>query len=226
MRGVVIMKKNKKILVIIMSFIILMGVISLKDIYKNRESYKENLIRFHVIANSDSPEDQDLKRKVRDKIIENMNPKFEQSKSINETRNIIKDNLKEIQYIASEEVKNRGENYNVNVYFGDYDFPTKSYGNFTLPAGEYEAVRVVIGEGKGQNWWCVMFPPLCFIDITHGLSNDKTKEELKNVLTQEEYAMIVGAGSGEEVPIKLKFKVVELFEESRLRFAKLFITEK
>ncbi|QIB27730.1 stage II sporulation protein R [Caloranaerobacter azorensis] len=219
------MIRYKKILSFGLVFVLLIvsGIVFLSDVYKNRESYKNKLIRFHVIANSDSPEDQQLKLKVRDKIIKEMNSKFEKASSLDESKKIILDNLDTIEYIAEKQIKELGKNYDVSVKFGEYDFPTKSYGNFTLPAGKYQAVKVVIGDGKGKNWWCVMFPPLCFIDITHGITNDKIKEELKGVLTEEEYNMIVNANGNKKIPLKLKFKVVELLEKSKLRFAKMLV---
>lgn len=198
----------------------------INDVYENRQGYKDKLIRFHVIANSDSPEDQQLKLKVRDEIISSMNDKFARSSSIDDSRKIVMENIEEIKNIALNEIKENGKQYDVDVEIGKYNFPTKSYGNFTLPAGEYEAVRVVIGEGKGRNWWCVMFPPLCFIDITNGLTDEKTNDELKKVLTNKEYNMIVSAGSDDDMPIKLKFKVVELFEKGKLEFAKIFVSQK
>lgn len=219
-------KKKKVITGIIISFILLSGVLSLRDVYQNRNSYKNELIRFHVIANSDSPQDQALKLKVRDEVIEKMNPKFEKSSSIEETRKIISDNLNLMKDIAQNEVKRLNSDYDVNVEFGMDNFPTKSYGNFTLPAGEYQTAKIVIGEGKGQNWWCVMFPPLCFIDITNGLTNDRSGEELKSILSEDEYNMIVTAKSEEEVPLKLKFKVVEIFEKGKIHFAKMFVSKK
>ncbi|KGG80133.1 stage II sporulation protein R [Caloranaerobacter azorensis H53214] len=219
------MIRYKKILSFGLVFVLLIVsiIVFLSDVYENRESYKNKLIRFHVIANSDSPEDQQLKFKVRDKIIKEMNSKFEKASSLDESKKIILDNLDTIEYIAEKQIRELGKNYDVSVKFGEYDFPTKSYGNFTLPAGKYQAVRVVIGDGKGKNWWCVMFPPLCFIDITHGITNDKIKEELKGVLTEEEYNMIVNANGNKEIPLKLKFKVVELLEKSKLRFAKMLV---
>ncbi|WP_069650513.1 stage II sporulation protein R [Caloranaerobacter ferrireducens] len=219
------MVRYKKTLSFALIFVLLIvsSIVFLSDVYKNRESYKNNLIRFHVIANSDSPEDQQLKLKVRDRIINEMNSKFEKASSLDESKKIILDNLDTIEYIAEKQIRESGKNYDVNVQFGEYDFPTKSYGNFTLPAGRYQAVRVVIGEGKGKNWWCVMFPPLCFIDITHGITNNKIEEELKGVLTEEEYNMIINANNEREVPLKLKFKVVELLEKGKLRFAKMLV---
>lgn len=222
--------REKKVVVkgiiVIIFFIIITGAISLHNVYKNQQGYREKLIRFHVRANSDSPEDQELKLKVRDEIIREMNEKFKDSSSLNESRRIIKRNLEQIESIAKTELKNQGSTFDVRVDYGKYNFPTKSYGNFTLPAGEYEAVNVIIGEGKGENWWCVMFPPLCFVDITNGLTNHKTQEELKDVLTQEEYNMITQAKKEEAVPLKLKFKVVEILEKGKNSVAKLFISLK
>ncbi len=212
--------------IILLLIISITGVLYVRDVYDNVISYKNKLIRFHVIANSDSSEDQLLKLKIRDKIIEEMSHKFEELKSVEETKKVVKDNLKQMKYIASKEIKNNGKNYDVNVFYGDYNFPTKSYGDFTLPAGEYEAVRVVIGEGEGKNWWCVMFPPLCFVDITHGLTRDRADEELKEVLSNNEYDMIRSAKNEDDIPMKLKFKIVEIFEDTKIKFAKAFVGRK
>ena len=227
---IIMVKTNRKYLAIIstlLTFIILMGFLGLRDIYKNREAYSNNLIRLHVIANSDSPEDQDLKEKVRDRIIGEIHNRFDTSQlSIKESRELIKESLDEIEYIAKEEIKDLGKDYDVKVLFGKHVFPTKNYGAITLPAGEYESVRVVIGNGVGENWWCVMFPPLCFIDITNGITDTRTKDELRKVLTEEEFNMILASRSEEQTPIRLKFKVVEMIESSRLRFANIFVSQK
>lgn len=227
------MKKFKKsflqkLIIGILICVVTIGIVGslyLKDVYQNRESYKDNLIRFHVIANSDSNHDQSLKIKVRDTVINEMDKKFESLNSINQTRQVIKQNLDEIKYIAKDVLKESGSDLNVEVFFGNYNFPTKSYGNFTLPAGEYEAVRVVLGEGKGKNWWCVMFPPLCFIDINHGITDEEAQNRLKEVLNDDEYNMIKSDKTQEDMPIKLKFKIVELIEENKLKFAKIFVSE-
>ncbi|WZL73558.1 stage II sporulation protein R [Clostridiaceae bacterium 35-E11] len=192
-----------------------------KDIYKNQKSYKEQLIRFHVLANSDKPEDQALKLQVRDRIIKEMNPKFAQSKSLDETREIIENNIGHIEKIALEEIQKSNYSYDVKASLGASNFPTKNYGSVTLPAGSYEALRVVIGKGEGANWWCVLFPPLCFIDMKNGLTDEETKNELMNVLTEEEFQMISTASSEDKLPIKLKFKVVEIIEHAKLNIEKV-----
>lgn len=130
---------------------------------------QNNLIRFHVIANSDTPRDQALKRRVRDLIVQEMSPSFGKAKNIDEARKIARKNLTAIEEIARKEVRAWGKDYEVKAVLGRFSFPTKSYGNFTLPAGEYEAVRVIIGKGAGANWWCVLFPPMCFVDVSKGL---------------------------------------------------------
>ncbi|WP_425446251.1 stage II sporulation protein R [Dethiothermospora halolimnae] len=215
-------KKILKGIIISFCIVLAIGIVSISDVLKNRKSYKESLIRFHVVANSDSDQDQQLKLKVRDKIIGKMNEKFKDSSSLDETRKIIENNIKEIEYIAKNELNRQGKNYDINVDFGYHNFPTKSYGNFTLPAGKYEAVNVVIGEGKGKNWWCVMFPPLCFVDVTNGLTDEKTESELKEVLTEEEYNMIKTAKSKEDTDVKLKFKLVEILEKGKIKLGNLF----
>jgi stage II sporulation protein R len=190
-------------------------------------SYSENLnaglsnalIRLHVIANSDSPSDQALKRSVRDVIITYMKDQLKDSKDLEQTKNIINSDKESIVLLAKDEIKKNGYDYDVNVTLGSYPFPTKTYGDISLPAGNYQALRVVIGKGEGANWWCVLFPPLCFVDVTHGTVPDSVKEDLKRTLTNEEYSIITSADSDEDIPIKIKFKIVEFFQDSKMTFA-------
>ncbi|AET70669.1 stage II sporulation protein R [Desulfosporosinus orientis DSM 765] len=127
----------------------------------------ETLIRFHVLANSDSEEDQALKRAVRDAILKQVAPKLAASRSIEESRQIVQQIRPEMETIALSVVEKWHKNYTVHTEYGHFAFPTKSYGTLVLPAGNYEALRVVIGKGEGSNWWCVLFPALCFVDIEH-----------------------------------------------------------
>lgn|GEM_PF-1091113 len=127
----------------------------------------EELIRFHVVANSDSAEDQALKVAVRDAILKVVAPKLASAQSLDESRRILTDLRPTMEAISQEIITAWGRDLEVKTDHGKFIFPTKSYGSLVLPAGEYEAVRVIIGEGKGSNWWCVLFPPLCFIDIEH-----------------------------------------------------------
>lgn len=127
----------------------------------------DQLIRFHVLANSDSDQDQALKRAVRDAILKAISPQLAVSQSLDESRQIVKKVRPDMEKIGRAVVKAWGKDYSVRTEYGHFSFPTKSYGSLVLPAGEYEALRIVIGKGQGSNWWCVLFPPLCFIDIEH-----------------------------------------------------------
>lgn len=182
----------------------------------------DNLVRLHVIANSDSPEDQQLKRDVRDAILAYMGGELKNSENIQETKAIVRDRLDEITNIAEETIAGKGKAYSVKAMLGSYPFPTKSYGDIVLPAGDYQALRVVIGEGAGANWWCVLFPPLCFVDVTHGTIPDSAKEELKAALTEDEYGIIASADEDADIPIKIKFKIVEIFQDSKMKVASAF----
>lgn len=214
----------------------------------------DNIIRFHVIANSDSKPDQELKLEVRDRILEEVGEEFDSSKNIDESRKIIEENLNKIKNIAEDQIKKEGKDYKVEVSLGNDKFPTKTYGDLTLPAGEYEALKVVIGEGKGKNWWCVMFPPLCFVDITHSVSSvdeeefkeeinkqenedeeaekevkemeeEYLEEEIKEENEEETDTIIVEKEEEEEQEIVLKSKIAELFEKTKTQMAKMFVIE-
>lgn len=216
------------IFLLIMFFIF--GIINYVYINTDRElaDVADKLIRLHVVANSDSVEDQELKRKVRDEVIKQISPKFEGLKDIAEVREVIASNLALIERIAKEVVQQAEKTYGAKAVMGSYDFPTKIYGNLTLPAGNYQALKVVLGKGEGQNWWCVMFPPLCFIDIAHGVVPEKTMSELKQSLTEEEYRLLTATKTDEEMPIKLKFKVVEIARSINQKIAKagqIFVTQ-
>lgn len=170
------------------------------------------LIRFHVIANSDDEIDQELKLKVRDSILKYITPKLKDSKDIEESRKIIKSEDKNIKKISEKVIKENGFKYSVSTTLSKEYFPVKTYGNITLPQGEYEAYRVIIGTGTGQNWWCVMFPPLCFVDITKGnVSYEKTKKEMKSVLSDDEYELVDNTVSSNKIIVK--FKIGEIFSK-------------
>ncbi len=181
----------------------------------------DSLIRLHVRANSDSAEDQELKHKVRDAVIAYMKELMEDSEELEETRKLIAQNLEKIKELAKNEVIANGSNYEVKAFLGKYPFPTKQYGDIALPAGYYRALRVVIGNGEGANWWCVLFPPLCFVDASHGTVPDSVKEDLQKSLTDEEYKLVISADDESEIPVKVKFKIVEFFQDSKIKFTGL-----
>lgn len=177
------------------------------------ENYKEKLIRFHVIANSDTDEDQELKLKVRDAVIAYLQPKLAKSSSIEESEAIIKDEYDELEKISKDIISENGYNYEVKVGITLSNFPAKQYSNIVLPAGEYKALKIVIGEGQGKNWWCVMFPPLCFVNEDNGVIDKETDEKLREVLTEEEYDLIAQKDKKESSKVKAKFKIVEILEQ-------------
>ncbi|MGV8980016.1 stage II sporulation protein R [Clostridium sp.] len=170
------------------------------------------LIRFHVIANSDDKIDQELKLKVRDAVLKYVSPKLVECKSIEQSRAIINSEDKNIKKIAQGVINKNGFKYSVVTTLSQENFPVKTYGNITLPQGKYEAYRIIIGNGSGQNWWCVMFPPLCFVDITKGnVSYEKTENEMKEVLSDDEYKLVDNTIDNKKIIVK--FKLVEFITE-------------
>lgn len=167
-----------------------------------------SVFRLHVIANSDSKEDQELKYKVRDKVLEYMNLISKNCTSKEDVITLAKTHQEEFKNIAQNVIKENGYNYNVNIYIGKYDFPTKTYGDISFPAGNYDCLRIEIGESQGQNWWCVMFPPLCFVDVTSGIVPEDSKSLMQNNLTDEEYSIISDNHSPD---IQIKFGLIEMF---------------
>ena len=177
----------------------------------------DSVFRLHVIANSDSKEDQSLKYKVRDNLLKYMNNICRDCSSKQEAIDLVTEHQEEFKQVALDTIKKEGYSYNVKINIGNFEFPTKQYGDISLPAGYYDALRVEIGEAKGRNWWCVMFPSLCFIDVSSGIVPEESKEELQNVLSDEEYSII---SDNSDNGIKLKFKLIEFFANNGLLTAK------
>lgn len=177
----------------------------------------DSVFRLHVIANSNSDEDQALKYKVRDNLLKYMNNICSNCSSKQEAINLVTEHQEEFKQIALDTIKNEGYSYSVKINIGNFEFPTKQYGDISLPAGYYDALRVEIGEAKGRNWWCVMFPSLCFIDVSSGIVPEESKEELQNVLSDEEYSII---SDNSDNGIKFKFKLIEFFANNGLITAK------
>ncbi len=146
-----------------------------------------DIIRFHVRANSDSEEDQELKLAVRDDVMTMLKPLLKDCKSESESKAVVLDNLQNIYTTAINTITEQGYDYPVKVYMTVEEFPAKVYGDLTFPEGKYQALRIDIGEALGQNWWCVMYPPLCFIDDATVVVSKEGKRILEENLTQEEY---------------------------------------
>ncbi len=172
---------------------------------------EESVVRLHVIANSNSEEDQQLKLKVRDAVILYLKEKLDTAQNTDETKEIIKAELQGIANAALDEIIANGYCYDVNAQLGVFDFPTKQYGNTKLPSGKYDALRIVIGNGEGENWWCVLFPQLCFTSNQGGELSEEAKRKLKNVLTEDEYNILT-ASQDSNVPVRIKFRLLEIFE--------------
>ena len=180
------------------------------------EDLSQAVFRLHVIANSDSQEDQELKLKVRDELLEYMNIICADCKTKEDAIALAKEHKEDFQKIAEETIKENGFDYSVKININNFYFPTKNYGDISLPAGFYDALRVEIGNASGQNWWCVMFPSLCFVDVSSGVVDDEAKENLENNLHTESYNIISEEDSG----FTFKFKIIEFFAEKGLFTAK------
>lgn len=167
-----------------------------------------NVFRLHVIANSDSEEDQNLKYIVRDSILSYVNGILENINNKEDVALTINNHIDEIKNIAQQAVYNEGFTYDVEIEVGNFKFPTKTYGNISLPPGLYDALRVKIGNASGKNWWCVMFPPLCFVDVSSGIVPEDSKELMESNLSSEDYALV----SSSKNTTKIKFKVVEVLQ--------------
>jgi stage II sporulation protein R len=205
-----------------------------------------SLIRLHIIANSDDPGDQEMKYEVRDRLIAALRPELLQLRSRAEAEALLAADRGKIAGIAEQVITDNGYSYPARVEIGDFAFPDRTYGNLVLPAGDYRAVRIVLGQGAGANWWCVLFPPLCFVDIsgagigTGGVSSKPPAEEPGLLPAVREDAGKLTSwvlaerpkGTGvvpETLPdtldgnsVKLKLKVLDWLQDETARMAKLF----
>lgn len=163
---------------------------------------REEVLRLHVIANSDETYDQELKLKVRDALLLSGEKIFSGSEDIISAESRIADKKDILQYAAEETIANLGYDYSVKIELARSYFPTRTYGELTLPAGYYKAVRVIIGEGKGKNWWCIMFPPLCLPAATN------SKEAIADFLTEEEMEIVCS-----DPKFEVRFWLVEKYYE-------------
>jgi stage II sporulation protein R len=220
--------KNKIILSIIFVFATILISYGVES-YQSMSKINDKVIRLHVIANSDTFEDQQLKYAVRNDIISSFNKEFQYLSSKDDSQNIIINNIEDIRDKALDTIKFKGYSYDVNVYYGNYNFPRKQYEEIVLPEGSYDAVRVEIGKAEGSNWWCVMFPPLCFLDF--GDTDNKlpvfdvdTERKLQEVLTKEEIEAIKTKRGVED--IKLKSKIFEFIEKGKVENTGVFLKDR
>lgn len=167
-----------------------------------------SLVRLHIIANSDSDCDQQLKLAVRDRILERFGELFSECSDADAALAAANANLDLIRRTAAAEVSRRGFGYTVTAETGKFPFPTKVYGSVRLPSGSYNAVRIKIGKADGHNWWCVMYPPLCFTDGVAEIS-DSSRKKLQSSLSTSDYKLITESDGS--LPVEIRFKIAELF---------------
>ncbi len=219
------MKKNT----LMMASLIFLILVIIIGTGMNPPLASNSLIRLHVIANSDSDEDQELKYQVRDQLLISFGDIFRDAKTIEEARNLINGNLDDLKDIASREINRQGFDYPVDASLGAASFPTKVYGDLVYPAGEYEALRVVIGEGSGANWWCVMFPPLCFVDVSSGVvSENETEESIEETSVdvgiddEENTSVDTSTAGNDEKTVIYTFKLAQWWKNFRGWISNLF----
>ncbi len=184
-----------------------LAIVALSGAWLGREqsALSDKVVRLHVIANSDSPEDQALKLAVRDEILAQGDALFTQGTTADDAAEILTTNLSQLTAVGAEVVGEWGYDYPVCVSLeDDVWFPTKEYEDFSLPAGEYRALRIVIGEGSGENWWCVVFPPLCLGSV----SETTVQTATDGGFDEDEISLITGESEG----YIMKFKALELLD--------------
>ena len=174
----------------VLSAVLLTGVLMERKVQSLQKSMAQEVFRFHVLANSDSKEDQAVKMKVKENIITYLKKQMPETANVEQTKEWIKVHLNEIENVSRMTLHVAKSNCNVVAEVTQSYFPDKTYGDITFPEGNYEALRVKIGNAEGQNWWCVLYPNLCFIDAVHAVVPEEGKNELKNVLEEEEYEMV------------------------------------
>ena len=179
----------------------------------------QNFIRLHVLANSDESCDQELKLKVRDRIIKETKGMFDENTDFRGAKQDICANMEKIKSYATDEIQKNGFDYPVKVSLGVSDFPTKEYGEIVLPKGRYEALKVEIGEAKGKNWWCVLFPPLCFVDETCVTVSGAGMSDVTQSLGKDGKEFLSTEKSS---GVELKFKTYELWQSGKKKLAMIF----
>lgn len=173
----------------------------------------DEAIRLRILANSDKEADQSVKRLIRDEVNADITEWVKDLTSLDEARKVIQSHLGDIEATAREVVKENGLEQSVSVDFGQAEFPTKLYGQYLYPAGEYEAVIITLGEGEGANWWCVLFPPLCFLDFSNGTAVSQSpivEDEEKETVTVEKAKV---SAAVKDTKAKAKDKIVEEVKE-------------
>lgn len=195
------MKTSKKILILLLTLALLVGILAVLPIHSESNIY-DNVLRLHVIANSDSTEDQNLKLLVRDAILAETQKLLSGATDRQNAEQIISQNIERLRLVAEQVIIDNGYSYPVSIVLGKEDYPTKNYESCAFPSGEYTSLQIFIGDASGQNWWCVLFPPLC-------LSAATDKNAYASVgITDSQYQIITET---QNPKYKIRFKILESF---------------
>lgn len=177
--------KIRTALVAVLLFAIINGAFS-QEVSGVQSRLSEEIVRFHIRANSDSKEDQNLKLKVKEAVVTYMEDLLEGAKDSKESASRIEDNMEDLLMCAMEVIHEEGYEYDLKGYLVKEYFPMKMYGDVCMPAGEYTAFRIDIGNASGKNWWCVLYPPLCFVDVTCAVVPEESKKKIEEIVKEEE----------------------------------------
>lgn len=192
---------NKTLKIFVPLFLVFMFIFSyIAPFIETSENISDQVFRLHILANSDSAEDQQLKLKVRDEILKKGEKVFASSNSLEETIELCKNNIALFQQTAEQCLQDNGSDYDVKVYVDKEYFNTREYDEITLPSGIYNALKIEIGQGKGHNWWCVMFPAICLSSVT--------VDELNKYLSEDEQKLV-----NSDSKYEVRFKIVEIYEK-------------
>lgn len=192
---------NKTLKIFVPLFLVFVFMFSyIAPFIETSENISDQVFRLHILANSDSAEDQQLKLKVRDEILKKGETVFAFSNSLEETIELCKNNIALFQQTAEQCLKDNGSDYEVKVYVDKEYFNTREYDEITLPSGIYNALKIEIGQGKGHNWWCVMFPAICLSSVTD--------DELNKYLSEDEQKLV-----NSDSKYEVRFKIVEIYEK-------------
>ena len=199
---------RKVIISLLFGLVFSMALMAYAD--NTQKGIAAGVVRLHVVANSDDVYDRRVKLKGRDAIIDELAPVLDDVTNQKQSEEIIIDNLKNVEHIAQNELEKNGFAYVAKATYEKTHFPTKKYENIILPPGEYDALKIVLGNGEGQNWWCVMYPPLCFEGSVSGVIDEEQANILKKNIGDSGYEIIT---QKDTVPVRFKFKILEIFDK-------------
>ena len=199
----------KKIFLLLISVLLVYGFSGLthKENDDLQKKIADKILRFHVIANSDSDGDQALKLKVKDAVVEFMKPLLSNCDDVHKSKEIVKAYESHILSVAQNVIRENGYNYDVHINYENCYFPAKKYGDISFPPGNYDAIRIYIGKHQGKNWWCVLYPPLCFVDCVNSVVPDESKEQLECVLGYDDYRRLIYGC--DDVEVEYQFKILK-----------------